>query len=344
MPPKEPTTLAGAKFKHFGFSESHPKLLEKLSLGDGLLFFLGWRRQLLDFDETSGFHPSEFPMEEYLDPALFNLLVERMGTDLDGLDYDDLARELLYIFEEKFDEEEQDEIALEDLNISAGRSGKEKSPEPPDSSKPHPMADQLPEPSDSPMHYEHFCAMTDSPIPGSPMADHLPDPIPPDTLADHLPDPIPPDTLADHLPDPIPPDTLADHLPNPIPPDTLPDILLDPIPPDILLDAQADSIAPAPPWGERRGDGDHYAPVPYVDPGGQQPEVIGALCGRGLNDWKRYRSNRGRFKDHGRFQICTSDRRKYRSNRGRFRPSSGDRRRSYRANRGRFKKPVFYLV
>ena len=47
------------------------------------------------------------------------------------------------------------------------------------------------------------------------------------------------------------------------------------------------SIAPAPPWGERRGDGDHYAPVPYVDPGGQQPEVIGALCGRGLNDLKR---------------------------------------------------------
>ena len=87
--------------------------------------------------------------------------------------------------------------------------------------------------------------------------------------------------------DSIPPDTLVDHLPNPIPPDTLPDILLDPIPPDILLDAQADSIAPAPPWGERRGDGDHYAPVPYVDPGGRQPEVIGALCGRGLNDLKR---------------------------------------------------------
>ena len=96
-------------------------------------------------------------------------------------------------------------------------------------------------------------------------------------------DSIPPDTLADYLPDPIPPDTLVDHLPNPIPPDTLPDILLDPIPPDILLDAQADSIAPAPQWGERRGDGDYYAPVPYVDPGGQQPEVIGALCGHGLN-------------------------------------------------------------
>ena len=92
-------------------------------------------------------------------------------------------------------------------------------------------------------------------------------------------------TLLDHL---VEPDPLVEHLPDSIPPDTLPDILLDPIPPDILLDAQADSIAPAPPWGERRGDGDHYAPVPYVDPGGQQPEVIGALCGHGLNDWKRY--------------------------------------------------------
>ena len=29
--------------------------------------------------------------------------------------------------------------------------------------------------------------------------------------------------------------------------------------------------------------GDHYAPVPYVDPGGQRTEVIGALCGHGLN-------------------------------------------------------------
>ena len=83
-----------------------------------------------------------------------------------------------------------------------------------------------------------------------------------------------------------------------------PDILLDPIPPDILLDSQVDSIARAPLWGERRGDGDHHAdvgtlgpwpddnaalgsPFPYADPG-DGPEVIGALCGRGLNDWKRY--------------------------------------------------------
>ena len=104
--------------------------------------------------------------------------------------------------------------------------------------------------------------MPDSQMPDSSMPDsHMPD----------LPMPESPDST---MTDSILPDTLAEHL-------------LDPIPPDILLDAQADSIAPAPPWGERRGDGDHYAPVPYVDPGGQQPEVIGALCGRGLNDLKR---------------------------------------------------------
>ena len=172
--------------------------------------------------------------------------------------------------------------------------------------------------------------MPDSQMPDSSMPDsHMPD----------LPMPESPDST---MPDPMPPDTLLDHLPNPIPPDTLPDILLDPIPPDILLDAQADSIAPAPPWGERRGDGDHYAPVPYVDPGGQQPEVIGTLCGRGLNNWMRYRANRGRVKDPSRSQIFTSDRRRYRSNRGRFRPSSEDRRRSYRSNRGRFKKSINY--
>ena len=87
---------------------------------------------------------------------------------------------------------------------------------------------------------------------------------------------------------------------------------------------------------------DHCAPIPYVDPGGQQPEVIGTLCGRGLNDWKRYRASRGRFKDPSCSQICISDRRRYRSNRGRFRPSSEVRRRSYRSNRDRFKKSINY--
>ena len=64
--------------------------------------------------------------------------------------------------------------------------------------------------------------------------------------------------------------------------------------------------------------------------------------GRGLNDWKRYRANRGRFKDPSCSQIYISDRRRYRSNRGRFRPSSEDRRRSYRSNRDRFKKSINY--
>ena len=88
--------------------------------------------------------------------------------------------------------------------------------------------------------------------------------------------------LDSQMPDSSMPDS---HMPDsPMPESQMPDSQM---PDSTMLDSQIDSIAPAPPWGERRGDGDHYAPVPYVDPGGRQPEVIGALCGRGLNDLKR---------------------------------------------------------
>ena len=166
-------------------------------------------------------------------------------------DQDEFALEDL---DEEFDEERQDEIALDNI-VSAGRSGTEKLPESPDSTM-----------TDSPDETFSF-GMPDSLMLDSLMSDSsMPDTLP-DTLSDTLPDP-----LANTWLDPIPPDILPDPLAN---------TLLDPIPPDILLDAPVDSIAPAPalPWGERRGDGDHYAPVPYVDPGGRQPEVIGALCG-----------------------------------------------------------------
>ena len=72
---------------------------------------------------------------------------------------------------------------------------------------------------------------------------------------------------------------------------------------------------PAPPRGEKRGDGDRYAPardravggdgghyaaVPNVDPGGQQrPEAIGTFCGR------------GRFKDPSRSRVRIPDRRRH---------------------------------
>ena len=120
---------------------------------------------------------------------------------------------------------------------------------------------------------------------------------------------------------------------DPTPPDTMPpEILPDTMPPDISPDAPAPPRGekrgdgdPAPPRGERTEDGDRYAPVPNVDPGGRQrPEVIGTLCGR------------------GRSRIRISDRRRHCSNRGRFRPASEDRRRSYRSNRDRFKKSNNY--
>ena len=87
MSPKEPTLSKPL----FSLSEKRtwPVLLDKLSLEDGLDLLYDW-----------------FDWEEYLDPELLDLLVERMGPDLDGLDYDDLARELLYIFEEEYQDDE----------------------------------------------------------------------------------------------------------------------------------------------------------------------------------------------------------------------------------------------
>ena len=76
-------------------------------------------------------------------------LDEDLDEEFDKEEEDDVALEDL---DEEFDEEEQDEIALDDLNIiSAGRTGTEKLadplaeklPEPPNSSMPDPMAEEL---------------------------------------------------------------------------------------------------------------------------------------------------------------------------------------------------------
>ena len=99
---------------------------------------------------------------------------------------------------------------------------------------------------------------------------------------------------------------------------------------------------PAPPRGEKRGDGDRYAPaaravggdgghyaaVPNVDPGGQQrPEVNGTFKDPGCS--------RVRIPDRRRhFLIHTSQ---WRVNC--FRPASESRRRSHRSNRDCVKKP-----
>ena len=110
MPPKEPTTLAGAKFKYFGFSESRPKLLEKLSLDDGMEYFLEWKdqyeasEQIFEILEAHlGFNGKP---REFLDPHLLSLLAERLGPDLDDLDHEVLAQELHDIFGE-FDEDKE---------------------------------------------------------------------------------------------------------------------------------------------------------------------------------------------------------------------------------------------
>ena len=43
--PKEPTTLADEEFNRYFFTESCPKLLQKLSLDDGMKCFLEWKDQ-----------------------------------------------------------------------------------------------------------------------------------------------------------------------------------------------------------------------------------------------------------------------------------------------------------
>ena len=114
--------------------------------------------------------------------------------------------------------------------------------------------------------------------------------------------------------DTMPPEILPCTMPPKILPETMP--------PDILPEAPAPPRGekrgdgdPAPPRGEKRGDGDRYAPardravggdgghyaaVPNVDPGGQQrPEVIGTLCGR------------GGFEDPSRSRVRIPDRRRH---------------------------------
>ena len=134
-----------------------------------------------------------------------------------------------------------------------------------------------------------------------------------------------------------------------------PDILPETMPPDILPEAPAPPRGekrgdgdPAPPRGEKRGDGDRYAPardravggdgghyaaVPNVDPGGQQrPEVSGTFCGRGPGPLSLV-APESAILIGGDTSLST-----LRS--GRFRPASEDRRRSYRSNRDRFKKSI----
>ena len=45
MPLKKPTTLADEEFNRYFFTESCPKLLQKLSLDDGMKCFLEWKDQ-----------------------------------------------------------------------------------------------------------------------------------------------------------------------------------------------------------------------------------------------------------------------------------------------------------
>ena len=85
--------------------ESWSNLLEKLSLRNGIKHFLNWKAQFLDYvvyDRKMDFNADYFLLKwELLDHDLVEILVERLGGSvLENLDYEDLAKELLDIFED----------------------------------------------------------------------------------------------------------------------------------------------------------------------------------------------------------------------------------------------------
>ena len=230
--------MADEEFKRYFFAESCPKLLQKLSLDDGMKCFLEWKDQyelyLREYEGWCSHYGTNFRGVArfigfgarlhalyLLDRQLLDVLMDRMEEEnFQGMDHETFVQELLDIFEEEsqddedldeeFDEEEEDDVALEDLEFDEEEQDEIALDDLNIISDPmvDPMADILADPMAIPLPNP-----LPDPLP-DPMADPLPSPLP-DPLADPLPDP-----LADHLPDPIPPDTLADHLPDPIPPDT----------------------------------------------------------------------------------------------------------------------------
>ena len=131
MSQKEPTTLA--LYDEEGLFLQWPKLLEKLSLGDGLQYFLEWKAQLFDFVEICGLQFHEFPMEEYLECHLFEVLMDQ------DLNFETFVQELHEIFQEFNDEEDEEakdsanayvaDHAQSDWNLETSNLEEEKKPE-----------------------------------------------------------------------------------------------------------------------------------------------------------------------------------------------------------------------
>ena len=110
MSSKKPTPLAEWKWKF----NSWPNLLEKLSLDDGINYFLDWRDQYEDWCRRYGMkgqfgvgNEARFHALFLLDPGLRDLLRDRFEQEefLD-LDFQTFIEELHEIFEE-FDDEDQ---------------------------------------------------------------------------------------------------------------------------------------------------------------------------------------------------------------------------------------------
>ena len=130
--------MADAKFNRF--TESCPKLLQKLSLDDGMKCFLEWKDQyelyLREYEGWCSHYGTNFRGVArfigfgaryhalfLLDRQLLDVLRDRMEEEnFRGMDHETFVQELLDIFgevsqdDEEFDEEEEDDVVREDLD------------------------------------------------------------------------------------------------------------------------------------------------------------------------------------------------------------------------------------
>ena len=101
--------MAKAKFKWYFFAESWPKLLQKLSLDDGMKCFLEWKDQYEDWCSHYGINiqgvgqfiglEAQYHAFYLLDHQLLDVLMDRMEEEnFRGMDHETFVQELLDIF------------------------------------------------------------------------------------------------------------------------------------------------------------------------------------------------------------------------------------------------------
>ena len=141
MPPKEPTTLGSSDLRDL-LAKSWPRLLQKLSLDDGMKCFLEWKDQ---YEDCSHYGINNQVVAQFiglearyhvlhlLDRQLLNVLMDRIEEEnFRDMDHETFVQELLDIFgeasqdDEEFDEEEENDAVREDLNEEFDERGEKR--------------------------------------------------------------------------------------------------------------------------------------------------------------------------------------------------------------------------